>query len=55
LLLPQVATEWGWDRATFLSQTCMKAGLPHDAWKYGAQIFRFEAEVFGEEPRGAQD
>jgi AmmeMemoRadiSam system protein A len=49
LLLPQVATEWGWDRETFLAQTCMKAGLRHDAWRTGAQIFRFEAEVFGEE------
>ena len=48
LLLPQVATEWGWDRETFLSQACVKAGLGPDAWKSGAQLFRFEAEVFGE-------
>jgi AmmeMemoRadiSam system protein A len=48
LLLPQVATEWSWDRETFLSQTCHKAGLPMDAWKKGATIWRFEAEVFGE-------
>jgi AmmeMemoRadiSam system protein A len=48
LLLPQVATEWGWDRATFLAQTCHKAGLPRDAWKHGATVWRFEAEVFGE-------
>lgn len=48
LLLPQVATEWGWDRETFLAQTCLKAGLPADAWKRGAQVFRFQAEVFGE-------
>ena len=27
LLLPQVATEYGWDRLTFLEQTCRKAGL----------------------------
>ncbi len=33
LLLPQVATEQGWDRTTFLEQTCLKAGLPRDAWK----------------------
>ena len=32
LLLPQVATEWGWDAETFLAQTCHKAGLPRDAW-----------------------
>ena len=48
LLLPQVATEWGWDREMFLAQTCRKAGLPADAWKNGAQVWRFEAEVFGE-------
>ena len=48
LLLPQVAIEWEWDRDTFLSQTCIKAGLPADAWQEGAKIFRFEADVFGE-------
>lgn len=48
LLLPQVATEWGWDRETFLSQTCRKAGLPLDAWRRGAEISRFQAEVFSE-------
>ena len=52
LLLPQVATEHGWDRDTFLDHTCLKAGLPIDAWKRGARVFVFEAEVFGErEPR----
>jgi AmmeMemoRadiSam system protein A len=50
LLLPQVATEWQWDRDTFLGQTCRKAGLPSDAWRAGAEIYRFEAEVFGEGP-----
>ena len=48
LLLPQVALEWDWDRDLFLSQTCIKAGLPADAWQTGARIFRFEAEVFAE-------
>jgi AmmeMemoRadiSam system protein A len=47
LLLPQVATEWQWDAETFLAHTCHKAGLPRDAWKNGAKIWRFEAEVFG--------
>jgi AmmeMemoRadiSam system protein A len=47
LLLPQVATEWGWDREMFLSQTCVKAGLPPDAWRKGAKVFRFAGEVFG--------
>ena len=48
LLLPQVATEQRWDRETFLSRTCTKAGLPSDAWRRGAAIYRFQAEVFGE-------
>jgi AmmeMemoRadiSam system protein A len=49
LLLPQVATEYGWDRETFLEQTCQKAGLPRNAWqKPGCKIEKFSAEVFGE-------
>jgi len=48
LLLPQVAMEWKWDRETFLAQTCRKAGLARDAWKRGARVWRFEAEVFAE-------
>ena len=48
LLLPQVATEWKWDAQQFLAQTCRKAGLAHDAWREGAKLWRFEAEVFGE-------
>jgi len=48
LLLPQVATEYGWDRETLLSHTCLKAGLPADAWKGGATIYRFQAQVFSE-------
>src|SRR5262249_60725521 len=49
LLLPQVATEWHWDADAFLAHTCQKAGLPRDAWKHGAAIFRFEPEVFGQQ------
>lgn len=49
LLLPQVAPEHGWDREIFLAQTCIKAGLAPDAWRHGATILRFQAEVFGEE------
>jgi AmmeMemoRadiSam system protein A len=49
LLLPQVATEYGWDAATFLSHTCQKAGLPFDAWQTGpVEIEVFTAEVFSE-------
>lgn len=47
LLLPQVAVEQGWDRETFLRQTCRKAGLPPDAWRDpDTEIFTFTAEVF---------
>ncbi len=48
LLLPQVPVEWGWDRERFLAETCRKAGLPPNAWKSGALIEAFTAEVFGE-------
>jgi uncharacterized protein len=48
LLLPQVALEWGWSTEEFLAHTCRKAGLAPDAWRQGARLFRFEAEVFGE-------
>jgi len=48
LLLPQVAAEWKWDAETFLAHTCHKAGLPRDAWREGATLWRFEAEVFGD-------
>jgi hypothetical protein len=48
LLLPQVPTEWGWDRETFLEQLCVKAGLPRNAWRTGAEILCFEADVFGD-------
>ncbi len=47
-LLPQVATDYGWDRLTFLQQTCRKAGLSPDAWKEGAEIYVYGAEVFNE-------
>lgn len=50
VLLPQVATEHNWDRQTFLKQTCIKAGLPTDAWQAeDAEIYVFSAQVFGEE------
>jgi len=47
LLLPQVATDYGWDRKEFLENTCCKAGLPKYAWK-DAEIYIFTAEVFSE-------
>lgn len=49
LLLPQVATEYGWDRATFLDQACIKAGLTAGSWRLDdTRIEKFAAEVFGE-------
>ena len=51
LLLPQVAVEHGWDRLTFLRHTCLKAGLPAEAWEQDARLYVFEAQVFGEDPR----
>ena len=49
VLLPQVATEQGWDRETFLQHTCLKAGLPPDVWKDPETIIEiFSAQVFGE-------
>ncbi len=49
VLLPQVATEYGWDRTTFLQHTCLKAGLPENAWQDPkTRIEIFSAQVFGE-------
>ncbi|WP_290596059.1 MULTISPECIES: TIGR00296 family protein [unclassified Archaeoglobus] len=53
LLLPQVAVEYKMDSEEFLSETCMKAGLPPDCWLTGAEVYRFEGQIFKEvEPRG---
>jgi uncharacterized protein (TIGR00296 family) len=50
LLLPQVASEYGWNREEFLDHTCRKAGLPAGSWKRRATIISvFSAEVFGED------
>ena len=50
LLLPQVATEWGFDRTRFLGEVSKKAGLPADAWKLpDARLWSFQAEVFAED------
>ncbi len=49
LLLPQVPVEHNWGRDNFLEQTCRKAGLPLDAWKKGAGIEAFTAEIFGDD------
>ncbi len=50
ILLPQVATEYGWDRDTFLQHTCQKAGLPVTAWKDSStEIYIYSADVFSEQ------
>jgi AmmeMemoRadiSam system protein A len=46
LLLPQVAVQYQWSREQFLGETCRKAGLPPTAWKQGATVQCFTAEVF---------
>lgn len=52
VLLPQVATEQGWDRTAFLQHTCLKAGLSPDDWKDPETIIEiFSAQVFGEKQR----
>ncbi len=54
LLLPQVATEWNWDASEFLTNCCLKAGLPPDSWLLeGTTVKVFEGEIFEEvEPAG---
>ena len=53
VLLPQVATEIGWNREDFLENTCYKAGLPGDAWRDPeTDIEIFSADVFGEKEQG---
>jgi hypothetical protein len=55
LLLPQVATEWGWDSEEFLSQCCIKAGLAPDSWLLpGTQISSFKAIIFAEKTPGGE-
>lgn len=49
VLLPQVATEYGWDRDMFLQQTSLKAGMGKDDWKENTEIYIFSAEVFNED------
>lgn len=52
LLLPQVAVEHGWDRRTFLQQTCVKAGLSPEAWRDpDISLWTFSALVLEERRR----
>ncbi len=55
LLLPQVATEWGFDPVDFLCQTCLKAGLPPDSWiDEETEVLCFEGQVFAEATPGGE-
>ena len=50
VLLPQVATEYGWDREAFLQQTCVKAGLPENSWQLtGTEIYIFSGQIIHEQ------
>jgi len=50
VLLPQVASNFGWTREEFLSQVCEKAMLPNDAWRQEeTALYVFSAEVFSED------
>jgi uncharacterized protein len=48
VLLPQVATDYGWDRETFLDHTCMKAGMSEGSWRSGAKIEIFSSLIISE-------
>ena len=55
LLLPQVATEYGWEAEEFLCNLSMKAGAPPDQWLIpGSQVYKFQAHIFSESgPNGS--
>ncbi len=48
LLLPQVAVEHRWDREMLLRHASLKAGLDGDAWRRGASVWSFQAQVFAD-------
>ena len=48
LFLPQVPELYGWDRQKYLEELCHKAHLEPEAWKHGASLQAFTAEVFEE-------
>ena len=54
LLLPQVASEQGWDSEAFLKGCCQKAGLSSDCYfDAEVKIFKFQAQIFSEtSPKG---
>lgn len=55
LLLPQVPVDQEWNSEEFLSQTCIKAGLPPESWSEGdLKVRKFSGEVFKEEEPGGE-
>lgn len=49
VLLPQVASRFGWSALRFLEETCVKAGMEPHAWKDpNTRIQAFTAEIFSE-------
>jgi uncharacterized protein (TIGR00296 family) len=49
LLLPQVATEFGWKAEEFLEHCCEKAGLMKNLWQSKeTTVFKFQAQIFSE-------
>lgn len=50
LLLPQVPIEQQWDAQTFIEHTCLKAGLPKNAWMNEKTIIKkFSGQIFSED------
>ncbi len=55
VLLPQVPVEQGWNRVEFLEGVCLKAGLSPDAYLGEVTLYRFQAQVFGEDEAYSED
>ncbi len=56
VLLPQVASEYGWNVQQFLENTCQKARLPKNCWQDPhCEIQTFTAWVFSEESLEKED
>ena len=55
VLLPQVPVEQGWSREEFLEGVCLKAGLSSDAYLGEVTLYRFQAQVFGEDEAYSED
>ena len=54
VFLPEVAVEQGWNREALMRNLCLKAWLPPDAWKEGAELYTFRSEHFGERDRSPE-